>query len=393
MPWEYIAVAVLPKLSRKPGVLRVRIKLNIRKGSVGLGILTPDEKDFYKQIVSVVPGAQVITLEANCSLEPGPIIFRHGCAAAGETEFELEKLELEVPASEKRSSPAPLLPDRHAVFSKFPSWNGEIPSGYAVNWVGTITKPGYRGEPFSGSRARTARLPLPRIGEEYFEWIDLLEAVADARDSFTMVELGAGWGRWLVDAWNALRLINKAELCVKLVGVEAEPQHFAWMKEHFKNNGLDLSQHSLIEAAIMASDGRVAFTVGEASGWYGQTALKLDEDPDWLGADHPGVSLRKVEAISLSTVLDGIPFVDLVDMDIQGSEAEVVLASIDLLQTRVRRVHIATHGEAIEKSLRQAFRSMGWTCRWDFSLQGRRETPYGAVLFDDGVQGWINPRL
>ena len=80
-------------------------------------------------------------------------------------------------------------------------------------------------------------------------------------------------------------------------------------------------------------------------------------------------------------------------MDIQGSEAEVVLASIDLLQTRVRRVHIATHGEAIEKSLRQAFRSMGWTCRWDFSLQGRRETPYGAVLFDDGVQGWINPRL
>ena len=189
-----------------------------------------------------------------------------------------------------------------------------------------------------------------------------------------------------------MRRIEKAGLPVKLIGVEADPQHFAWMQEHFRNNGLDPNQHLLIEAAVMAADGTSHFQSG-ATDWYGQQAFKAEDDPDWFPADHPDVSLRQVRAVSLSTVLDGIPFVDLVDMDIQGSEADVVLASTDLLQRRVRRIHIGTHGAAIEDSLRQAFRSMGWTCRWDFSLHGRRETPYGTVRFDDGVQGWINPRL
>ena len=220
-----------------------------------------------------------------------------------------------------------------------------------------------------------------------------MEAVAEARDSFTMVELGAGWGRWLVDAWSALRLINKPGFPVKLIGVEAEPQHFLWMQQHFRNNGLDPNRHRLIEAAIMAKDGTVAFTVGDASKWYGQTAFNIDDRQNWRHADYPNAFIRNVAAVSLATVLDEIQFVDLIDMDIQGSEAEVVLASRDLLQTRVRRVHIGTHGEDIEDSLRQAFRSMGWTCRWDFSLQGHRGIPYGKVLFGDGVQGWINPRF
>ena len=391
-PWGYIAMAVPPGLLRKPGLLRVRVRVNIRKGTVGLGVLTPDERDFYKQTKVTAPGAHVIALETDCSSGPGPIVLRHGQAAAGETEFELELLELQVPATE--ASPPCLRPDMHPIFAKFPRWSGVIPQGRTVNWLGTTTDLEFRGEPRSGSEVRSARPPLPSfLEDEYFEWIDLMEAVAEARDSFTMVELGAGWGRWLVDAWSALRLINKPGFPVKLIGVEAEPQHFLWMQQHFRNNGLDPNRHRLIEAAIMAKDGTVAFTVGDASKWYGQTAFNIDDRQNWRHADYPNAFIRNVAAVSLATVLDGIRFVDLIDMDIQGSEAEVVLASRDLLQTRVRRVHIGTHGEDIEDSLRQAFRSMGWTCRWDFSLQGHRETPYGKVLFGDGVQGWINPRF
>ena len=44
-------------------------------------------------------------------------------------------------------------------------------------------------------------LRLPKVnGLEYFEWLDLLHAVQDARDRFVMVELGAGYGRWAVRA-------------------------------------------------------------------------------------------------------------------------------------------------------------------------------------------------
>jgi hypothetical protein len=38
----------------------------------------------------------------------------------------------------------------------------------------------------------------PVAHEEYFEYIDLLEAVTLARGLFTMMELAAGYGRWLV---------------------------------------------------------------------------------------------------------------------------------------------------------------------------------------------------
>ena len=89
-PWGYIAMAVPPGLLRKPGLLRVRVRVNIRKGTVGLGVLTPDERDFYKQTKVTAPGAHVIALETDCSSGPGPIVLRHGQAAAGETEFELE---------------------------------------------------------------------------------------------------------------------------------------------------------------------------------------------------------------------------------------------------------------------------------------------------------------
>jgi FkbM family methyltransferase len=390
-PWGYIATAVLPRLLHEPRVLRVKARVNIRKGSVGLGILMPDETAFYKQTVATATGAQVIALETDCSVGPGPIMLRYGQATAGETEFELESLEVQVPAGE--AFPDRLRPDVHPIFSRFPRWSGTVSAGCGANWVGTMTNLEYRGRSRSGSGATIVRPRLPPLEEEYFEWIDLLEAVAEARDSFTMVELGAGWGRWLVDAWGALCRIDKSDLPVQLIGVEAEPQHFAWMRDHFRNNGLDPDRHRLIEAAVMARDGSTGFQIGAATDWYGQQALNIDNDLGGCLPDYPDVSLRRVPAVSLSTVLDGIPFVDLIDMDIQGSEADVVLASIDLLQAQVRRVHIGTHCEAIEASLRQAFRSMGWTCRWDFSLQGHRDTPYGRVLFGDGVQGWINPRL
>ena len=38
---------------------------------------------------------------------------------------------------------------------------------------------------------------LPRFDEEYFEWVDVLESVLLTTERFTMIELGAGWGRWL----------------------------------------------------------------------------------------------------------------------------------------------------------------------------------------------------
>ena len=99
-PWGYIVRAVLPQLLHKPGVLRVRARVNIKKGTVQFGVLTPDGTDCYTQTLVTGPGPQMIAVEADCTAGPGPIILRHGSAVRGETEFELESLEVQVRAGE-----------------------------------------------------------------------------------------------------------------------------------------------------------------------------------------------------------------------------------------------------------------------------------------------------
>ena len=46
----------------------------------------------------------------------------------------------------------------------------------------------------------------------------------------TVIELGAGYGRWLVAAHHAARSLSVDP--VRLIGVEMVGRHFDWMHEH-----------------------------------------------------------------------------------------------------------------------------------------------------------------
>ncbi|PYX60033.1 MAG: hypothetical protein DMG76_03785 [Acidobacteria bacterium] len=125
----------------------------------------------------------------------------------------------------------------HKVFLDFRHWTGLVPAGFEAD--------------FLGSRYRTSFFMLwpprlhdrhiapeyPPFDDEYFEWIDLLEAVAGATNRFTMLELGAGFGRWTARAAAAAQQRN---LEYTLVAVEAEPTHFDWMLQNLQDNGLKL---------------------------------------------------------------------------------------------------------------------------------------------------------
>ena len=64
----------------------------------------------------------------------------------------------------------------------------------------------------------------PAFDEEYFEWVDVLESVAEAESSIVMVELGAGYGRWLMRAAAAAR---RRGVTFHAVGVEARARSFS----------------------------------------------------------------------------------------------------------------------------------------------------------------------
>lgn len=267
----------------------------------------------------------------------------------------------------------------HPVLSKFQDYTSkEVSPKFCVDYLGVV-----RRRSFLDSSIQEALSPQ-LDSEEYFEWIDVLESVVLAHDRFTMIELGAGFGRWLVRAAVAVRQYAP-DLPIQLVGVEAEPTHFQWMQQHFRDNGINPDDHCLIEAAVDAQDGEVLFYVGQPDEWYGQAIAQE--------APATQASIQRVKAVSLNQILAQVDTVDLIDIDVQGAELVVLQSAIAAMNRQVKRVHIGTHAVEIERGLRQLFRQHGWQKLNDFACHATERTEWGEVTFGDGVQTWINPRL
>lgn len=224
--------------------------------------------------------------------------------------------------------------------------------------------------------------------EQMFEWITIVETILAAEDYYVMVDLGAGYGRWLV---NAALLARRFKRVPFVIGVEAEDTHFCWMKEHLNDNQIAPVEQQLIHAPITGQRRDVPFTIGHANDWYGQAVLPSAD----TGFGHwPNAHVEMRPSIILQDVIGDTPVVDLLDLDIQGMEAEVVSSSIELIERRVKRIHIGTHSRQIEDTLRKVMTAAGWEPRFDYPCgTSNHPTPAGPVDFGDGVQSWINPNF
>src|SRR6185369_4635117 len=101
--------------------------------------------------------------------------------------------------------------DNHPVFSKF------TPMPYFYDFLGIRTRTSFFDTSNGVEPQAITLLYPPPVDEEYFEWCDVLEAVIASDKTFTMIELGAGYGRWLVRGAIALRQIKN--IPCQLVGV------------------------------------------------------------------------------------------------------------------------------------------------------------------------------
>jgi FkbM family methyltransferase len=288
----------------------------------------------------------------------------------------------------------------HPVFDQFGRWEGPVAAGWQANWLGVQTDASYANWD-AAAEPMIVRPPLPDIdSEEYPEWIDLLTAASQAGDRFAMVELGAGFGRWLANGACAYRTLRPDGRLV-LVGVEAEPTHFRWISQHLAANGIDLAAAELIEAAVDGRRGRVIFDTGDPSGSWGQ---RIRGPVTWRTRYKRFSRKRRVRAVTFADAvrtIDGV--IDLIDLDVQGAEAHILENATGDLE-RVRRVHIGTHtyigtqliGDRVEERLRVLFRKLDWECQTDYPANTTvRETWWGGrnVRFVDGVQSWTNPTL
>jgi FkbM family methyltransferase len=282
------------------------------------------------------------------------------------------------------------------VLKHFCPWQGIVPARFFADFLGNRTRSHYWAFPGEIRRLydheRFEAFSAPSIGDNIFDWLILLEAVVEARGGFTMAALGSGWGRWLVAGAFAAAQLGRTPC--RLVGVEAEPTHFQWMLEHFRDNNLDPNQHELIEAAAGARSGRSWFYVGKSDSWYGQSLIhdkSLEGIKDAGEIEYGGERARMVRTVDFAELSRNYPRIDYLHLDIQGAELDVLSADPRILDAKVKRVLVGTHSAEIEAGLRKLFGKRNWRCQYDFPMNSEIQVDGTGVTLGDGVQAWINP--
>jgi len=408
-PWEVLttpeqwAYALeLPAASDTPtSPLVVRFDVTVTKGAVGVAALGHDGSILFED--ECVPADGRMVIEHVLPLGYRSIVFRNRAAGGVCSSALIESVQTrEATANEVR----PEIVIDPGVFAPYKPWTGTTPAGYTTGWLGVRTRAdvlAYSAECLAAYNRERLEVPDLLDSENVLDWVPLLEAVNAARHTFVMIALGAGWGRWLSVGAFASEQTGRE---YRLVGVEAEPQHFEWMERHFHENNLKREWSRLICAAASGRSGTCWFQVGNAAAWYGQSIVSDDEVAQ-AGTDgaqvaseieHMGIRLRRVRAVDMEEIIGDLGIVDYIHLDIQGSELDVLSARPDLLQARVKMINIGTHSERIERRLRQYFGALGWTCRYDVPLKTKVLIRCGGeasreVEFGDGVQVWRNVTL
>eukprot|EP00747_Dinoflagellata_sp_TGD_P115062 gnl/TRDRNA2_/TRDRNA2_172063_c0_seq1.p1 gnl/TRDRNA2_/TRDRNA2_172063_c0~~gnl/TRDRNA2_/TRDRNA2_172063_c0_seq1.p1 ORF type:complete len:455 (-),score=47.25 gnl/TRDRNA2_/TRDRNA2_172063_c0_seq1:89-1453(-) len=242
----------------------------------------------------------------------------------------------------------------------------------------------------------------PVVAEEYFEYADVLDSVSAYAQNYgktpnrpyVFVELGAGYGHFTYLAHRALMQKNNAF------------QH--------KYLLVDVVSELVSDIENLAQLNNVRYTSGKASplqfhhgfiGGFAQAAdaLRTLFTRDW--GIEPDFNSKPAAQISLPALfqLYDLPCeVDMVDVDIQGSEYGLFdMQTISFLTTRVRRVHIGTHlkdkpGSSPNNAIIKMFKRNGWKAVWHFDKTGNQGgssfTQFGPIRFGDGVLSFLNTK-
>jgi FkbM family methyltransferase len=303
------------------------------------------------------------------------------------------------PSSEKSPSDMQAYPGYEEaeleILTRFRDMSAQPSPGFVTDFLGVRHRHSALWPEARGIGAEVLGLPVPAdFHAEAVEWIGMLKSVEAAKDSYTAIELGAGYGTWAIASGVAARKrgINR----IKLYAVEGDPQHCRDMRQHFIDNGFDPDRHVLLQAAVGARPGKAQWPkVADSSktdGW-GFRPL-LGGEHDYMGRTFD--NMIQVEVLALADLLNREPLWDLVHFDVQGHETDLVRSCPDVLNGRVRWMVIGTHSRKIEGEILDLLRTTSW--RLENEKPPRFNYIPGAPSLEamttmDGTQVWRNSRL
>lgn len=220
------------------------------------------------------------------------------------------------------------------------------------------------------------------------EWAAALLSVEQASTRYRIIELGCGWGCWLVNTGSAGRARG---LDLELIGIEGSARHLEMAQRVLETNGFGPDSTRLHHGIAGPRRGTALFPA-DADGapvWDGSAVY--NPDADMLARARSDPATQVLDVLNLAD-LAGRDTVDLLHIDIQGAELAFVQSAMSEIAAQVRRVLIGTHSRSIEGSLVDHFTAAGWALEMERpAIQPpRRGRP---VLGIDGVQMWRNPAL
>lgn len=261
---------------------------------------------------------------------------------------------------------------------------------YLTNYLGVKIDPKFIPHILEPMRGNVEAVPIPANWHaDIAEWAGALRAVDLAQNSFTVVELGCGWGCWLNITGVAAR--NRG-LKPRLIGIEGDKGHIQFAREACAANGFRDGEVILHHGIAAATGGVALFPRQDAAGtdWglapvFGASDLQRNA-VKLLG------QYEELPMISLKEVVNSVDRVDLLHIDIQGGEADLMEACIGDLSKKVAYTVIGTHSRQIEGRLFETMLNAGWRLEIERPAHfiTRDNMPVVAV---DGVQGWRNPLL
>ena len=222
------------------------------------------------------------------------------------------------------------------------------------------------------------------------EFGSALRAVELAHETFTIIELGCGWGTWL----NICGIVAKSmKKKIRLIGVEGDKEHIRFAKEALRTNGFFHDEFEIHHGIIASKAGMGLFPKQKLGGEnWGLEALldvsKCEKDKMLKSDNYFELKLLSLESL-ISDRASSV--VDILHVDIQGSELTLLSDSIRLLSNTVRTCLIGTHSRQIEGGLLDLFLRAGWVL--EVERPAVIEVGINVKTLVDGVQFWRNKHI
>jgi hypothetical protein len=278
-----------------------------------------------------------------------------------------------------------------------------VENGCFTNWLGIRTDADLFSNGDDFRNRVMPDLPVTEAGDGvfagYLEYASLLTAIESTpdRDTFTAVEIGAGWGPWISACGVVCRNLGFARTVLR--GVEADQARHDMMRRHLARNGL-MGAPSIdcqtVRGAAWTENTTLRFPVidlRDSGAAASDVILENAHGQDYRGHESAFVD---VPAFSLATICEGLGIIDYMHCDIQGAELALMTQAIDFLNARVRHLFVGTHSRVIDGGLIGLFHRHGWDILAEMPCQfnyNRNIPTLEGMTLRDGEIFVRNPNL